>query len=326
MVSKERLRAQLGKCVIEARIPEWAEWYTQGKVRGIYRPPGSGVRILVCTDRQSAFDQVLGAIPFKGQVLDRITRYWFEVTEDIIPNHVLAVLLPNVMVVKELRIFPVEIVVRAYLTGSTDTSAWVNYSQGRDPYGLHLPPGLAKNTMFEAPVITPTSKSKGHDEPMSVSAVVERGLMAPDVWEEARRKALALFQRGVELAARKGLILVDTKYEMGQDEMGRIVVADEIHTPDSSRYWIAPTYPERFARGEEPESLDKEFLRLWLKARGATADFVPQLDDDIRVEVAERYIDLCERITGQPFEPEDVGEDPLAEIRAHIAPFMPKAA
>ncbi len=319
-VSRETLRAMLGDCLLDARFEQWSDRYDQGKVRDIYLLDGR--RIMVTTDRQSAFDHVLGAIPLKGQVLNRIAEFWFRNTEDIVANHVVEVPHPNVTVGEELDIFPVEVVVRGYLTGSTSTSAWVNYQQGKDPYRLGLPPGLKKNHRFETPVITPTTKSHEHDEPLSSQEVVKRGLVDEGMWRQIEQIALRLFARGQQLAEEQGLILVDTKYEMGRNRDGQIALADEVHTPDSSRYWIRATYEERHSRDEEPESLDKEFLRLWLMDKGISDMNIPVLDDDIRIEVAERYISLFERVTGQAFTPE-LGTGTLRErIEKAIAPYF----
>jgi phosphoribosylaminoimidazole-succinocarboxamide synthase len=321
MISREQLKAQLRDCLMEARYGRWEHCYRRGKVRDIYLLPDR--RILITTDRQSAFDHVLGTIPFKGQVLNRIAQYWFEQTADIAPNQVIAVPDANVTVARELKMLPVEIVVRRYLTGSTDTSVWVNYQKGvRDFGSVRLPDGMVKNQPFDAPIITPTTKSEGHDEPISPPQIVARGLVDRDTWEQVERIALSLFARGTELAARQGLILVDTKYEMGLDEAGRITLADEVHTPDSSRYWIKATYEERHARGQEPESLDKEFLRLWLREQGISDDHIPRLDDEIRLQVAERYIDLFERVTGRSFEPELGGLPILERIERKIAGYF----
>ncbi len=321
MLTHQQLAAQLDNCLLEARYPRWQPHYRQGKVRDIYLLPPK--RILITTDRQSAFDRILGTIPLKGQVLNRIAHYWFEKTADIAPNQVLAVPDPNVTVARELKMLPVEIVVRAYLTGSTSTSVWTNYSRGvRHFCGIALPDGMVKNQPFLAPIITPTTKSQDHDESISPKQILERGLVERDTWEQVEQLALALFARGAELAARQGLILVDTKYEMGLDEEGRITVADEIHTPDSSRYWITSTYEERHRRGEEPESLDKEFLRLWLKERGISDQHIPPLDDEIRVQVAQRYIGLFERLTGQIFSAEVNSAPVLARIEKNIEPYF----
>ena len=311
MIAREQIRAQLDNCLMEARFERWQDRYQKGKVRDIYLLPDK--RILITTDRQSAFDHVLGAIPLKGQVLNRIAQYWFEQTQDLVPNQVIAIPDPNVTVAQELAMLPVEIVVRRYLTGSTDTSVWTHYNKGvRNFCGVTLPDGMIKNQPFEAPIITPTTKSDEHDESISPQQIVERGLVERDRWGQVEQIALSLFARGTELAAKQGLILVDTKYEMGLNPEGQITIADEIHTPDSSRYWIASSYEERHARGEEPESLDKEFLRLWLRERNISDDNIPELDDDIRIQVAERYIDLFERVTGTTFETE-LGNAPVAE-------------
>ena len=322
MVSREQLRNLLDDCLIEARFERWSDSYHKGKVRDIYRLADR--RILITTDRQSAFDHVLGTIPLKGQVLNRIAQYWFERTSDIVPNHVLQVPHASVTVARELDMFPVEVVVRGYLTGSTETSAWTHYARGvRELCGNRLPDGMIKNQPFEAPIITPTTKSEDHDEPISPEQIVEGGLVDEVTWRRIEGIALELFARGQRLAAEQGLILVDTKYEMGRTPEGRIAVADEIHTPDSSRYWILESYEERHGRGDEPESLDKEFLRLWLKDKGISDGHIPTLDDEIRIEVAERYLDLFERVTGQTFEP-DVGEDDSVKDRIEraIEPFF----
>jgi phosphoribosylaminoimidazole-succinocarboxamide synthase len=321
MIALEQLRSQLDNCLLEARFPRWEKHYRQGKVRDIYLLKDK--RILIATDRQSAFDHVLGAIPLKGQVLNRLAQYWFERTSDICPNQVVAVPDANVTVARELRMLPVEIVVRQYLTGSSDTAVWTHYSRGARQYCGHaLPEGMVKNQPFARPIITPTTKSQHHDELISPQEVVERGLVDPGTWEQVQDIALRLFARGAELAARQGLILVDTKYEMGLDQEGRITLADEVHTPDSSRYWIKATYRERHARGQEPENLDKEFLRLWLREKGISDSYIPTLDDQIRVQVAGRYFELFERITGQPFQAE-LGEKPVRQrIEERIAPYF----
>ncbi len=321
MITREQIRGQLQNCLLEARYECWSQYYRQGKVRDMYLLPDK--RILITTDRQSAFDHVLGAIPMKGAVLNRIAHYWFEKTSDIVPNQVLEIPDANVTIARELEMLPVEIVVRRYLTGSTDTSVWTNYNRGvRNFCGVQLREGMVKNQRFDAPIITPTTKAEDHDESISAKEIVERGLVDKDRWDEIEKVALALFARGTEIAAAQGLILVDTKYEMGLDDDGRLTVADEIHTPDSSRFWIADSYEERHSEGKEPESLDKEFLRLWLRDRNISDDNIPELDDDIRIQVAERYIDLYQRVTGEPF---NAAIDPgpiAARIERNIEPFM----
>jgi phosphoribosylaminoimidazole-succinocarboxamide synthase len=323
VITREQIEGQLGNCLLEAKYGRWQKYYRRGKVRDMYLL--SDKRVLITTDRQSAFDHVVGAIPLKGQVLNRIALYWFRKTEDIVPNQVIAVPDPNVTVAKELNMLPVEVVVRRYLTGSSDTAIWTHYSRGVRRYCGHtLPDGMVKNQPLEAPIITPTTKSEVHDELISPEDVVEQGLVARDAWKRVEEIALALFARGAELAAQRGLILVDTKYEMGLDQEGRITVADEIHTPDSSRYWIKDTYEKRFARGEEPENLDKEFLRLWLRDKGISDKNIPELDDEIRVQVAERYLDLYRRVTGESFGAE-LGDEPVtARIEKNIARYFPQ--
>ena len=321
MISQEQIRSQLNNCLLEAKFDRWANQYQKGKVRDIYLLEDK--RILITTDRQSAFDHVLGAIPLKGQVLNKTAKYWFDQTADIVPNQVLDVPDPNVTVARELDMLLVEIVVRRYLTGSTDTSVWTNYNNGvRKFCGVDLPDGMIKNQKFDEPIITPTTKAEDHDESISPEEIVERGLVDADRWAEVEKVALELFARGTELAAQRGLILVDTKYEMGLDPDGNLTVADEIHTPDSSRYWILDSYEDLHARGEEPESLDKEFLRLWLVDKGISDDNIPELDDEIRTQVSARYIDLFERVTGEQFETE-VDDTPILErIEKNIEPYF----
>jgi len=241
-------------------------------------------------------------VPLKGQVLTQISAWWFRQIEDIMPTQVLDLPDPNVMVVKDLAMLPVEVVVRGYLTGSSKTSAWMNYNAGvRDFCGVSLPNGMVKNQPFDGAIITPTTKGED-DELISPDGIVERGLATREQWNDMAEKALAVFARGQKLAAERGLILVDTKYEMGLDEHGTITIADEVHTPDSSRYWLAESYEERFAAGQEPESLDKEFFRLWLREQGFEyGGHQPDITDDVRVMLASKYIDLYERVTGEAF-------------------------
>lgn len=278
-----------------------------GKVRDIYEE--GDTLILVATDRISAFDRVLGAIPYKGQVLNQLSAWWFERTRDIVPNHLLAVPDPNVMVVRRAQPLPVEVIVRGYITGVTKTSLWTLYAQGeRRPYGIPLPDGLQKNDPLPHPIITPTTKapSGAHDEILTREEILRRGLVPEALWERIEAVALALFARGQEIARQAGLILVDTKYEFGLID-GELVLIDELHTPDSSRYWLAESY----GRGKEPESMDKEFVRMWFAARGYRGDGEPpEMPEELIVATAARYIDVYERLTGQPFIP---GEQPAAE-------------
>ncbi len=237
----------------------------QGKVRDIYDLGDK--RILISTDRQSAFDKVLGFIPFKGQVLTAISVFWFDKTKDIIPNHLISVPDPNVLLVKNCKVIPIEMVVRGYITGVTDTSIWGSYEKGeRIIYGIKFPEGLKKNQKLPTPVITPTTKAdKGHDERLTEKGILHRRIVSPGIWKQMKNTALALFERGQKICDKAGIILVDTKYEFGLDEKGKLILVDEIHTPDSSRYWVKKTYQQRFSSGEEPESFDKEPLRIWFK-------------------------------------------------------------
>ena len=321
MATREQIQSQLDNCLLEAKFPQWESRYKRGKVRDMYLLDNH--RVLITTDRQSAFDHVLGTIPLKGQVLNRIAQYWFEQTQDIAPNQIISVPDANVTVARELNILPVEVVVRKYLTGSSDTAIWTHYNNGVRHYCGHtLPDGMVKNQPFGEAIITPTTKDEVHDELISRDEIIAQGLVPEDTWAQVEEIALALFARGAELAAKQGLILVDTKYEMGLDADGRITLADEIHTPDSSRFWISDTYAERHARGEEPESLDKEFLRLWLRDKGISDDNIPELDDEIRIQVAERYIDLFQRVTGVDFDAELGATPVLQRIEERIAEYI----
>ena len=274
----------------------------QGKVRDTY-DLGDKL-ILITTDRLSAFDRVLAAVPYKGQVLNLTSAWWFEQTASIVPNHLLAVPDPNVMIAKKCQVFPIEFVVRGYMTGSTSTSLWTQYKNGvRNYCGVSLDDGMRKNQPLEEPILTPTTKEKEHDRPISPQDIVAEGWMSQAEWDEASEMALRLFKFGVNVAAKHGLILVDTKYEFGRDLSGNIVLVDEIHTPDSSRYWIANSYPERFAAGNEPENIDKEFLRLWFAEHcdPYKDNRLPEAPQELIVTLASRYIQLYEMITGNDF-------------------------
>jgi phosphoribosylaminoimidazole-succinocarboxamide synthase len=291
-----------------------------GKVRDVYTHGDRS--ILIATDRQSAFDIAWCTIPLKGQALNQMSAWWFDQVADIMPNHLIAVPDENAAVVKKLDMLRVEIVVRAYLAGSTGTSAWVNYSKGvRSFCGNVLPEGLVKNQRLPSgPILTPTTKGD-HDELIDPDGIVKRGFATREQWNEIASRALALFERGQKIAASRGLILVDTKYEMGYDAEGKLTLADEVHTPDSSRYWVASTYDERMRRAEEPESLDKEFFRLWLREQGFEyGGKRPEINDDVRLMLALKYIDLYERMTGLRFEvPSD--PDVVGRIRRHLQPY-----
>ncbi|MCL2469397.1 MAG: phosphoribosylaminoimidazolesuccinocarboxamide synthase [Alphaproteobacteria bacterium] len=298
-----QIRARFHDVLVDAEFPELPN-FGRGKVRDHYDLP-NGRRLLITTDRQSAFDQVLAAVPFKGQVLTSAARFWFEQTADILPNHVIEYPDPNVVLVRRLAMLPIEIVVRDYLTGSTATSIWPMYQKGnRAPYGVALPDGMTKNQKLPQTILTPTTKGLmgDHDVPITAAQIIERGILSKEQMEELEQAALALFARGREIAEKRGLILVDTKYEFGYDENGVLTIADEIHTPDSSRYWIAESYAESFAKGQEPDSLDKEFLRLWITSRcdpynGA----IPDIPDETLIDFSARYIALYEKISGQNF-------------------------
>jgi phosphoribosylaminoimidazole-succinocarboxamide synthase len=274
----------------------------QGKVRDTYDLVDK--LILVTTDRQSAFDRVIAAVPYKGQVLNLTSVWWFEQTEFIIPNHLIAVPDPNVVIAKKCEVFPIEFVVRGYITGTTSTSLWTQYKNGvRNYCGLSFPEGMLKNQRLDAPVLTPTTKEKDHDRPISPKEIVSEGWMTQDDWDQASQAALKLFNYGAEVAAKHGLILVDTKYEFGRDAEGNIVLVDEIHTPDSSRYWLANSYEERFAAAKEPENIDKEFLRLWFvdHCDPYNDKVLPEAPTELIVTLASRYIQLYEMITGNSF-------------------------
>ncbi|HVK91863.1 MAG TPA: phosphoribosylaminoimidazolesuccinocarboxamide synthase [Mycoplana sp.] len=308
----------------DAFIPELPGRY-KGKVRENYDLP-DGRRIIIATDRLSAFDVILTSIPFKGQVLTQTARYWFEETADICPNHVLAYPDPNVVIGTRLDILPVEIVVRGYLAGTTSTSILTKYRNGeRDMYGIRLPDGLRDNEKLPQAIITPTSKAfdGGHDEPLSGEEILAQGLLTADQWNTVSAYALALFARGQARAAERGLILVDTKYEFGTDKDGRIVLADEIHTPDSSRYWIADGYEEAFAAGKRPPSFDKDFVRAWVTERcDPYKDPIPEIPADLIEQTSAVYIRAFEMITGRPFVPDLSGATVLERIRANLQPFF----
>jgi phosphoribosylaminoimidazole-succinocarboxamide synthase len=321
MTSSERDRQALAGVLIDARFPELPN-FQRGKVRDSYDLP-DGRRIMIATDRQSAFDQVLAAVPFKGQTLTQTARFWFDETADLCPNHVLDYPDPNVVVGRRLDMLPVEFVVRDYLTGSTETSIWPMYQRGnRLVYGHRLPDGLVKNAKLPETLITPTTKGAAgaHDRPVTAAEIIAEGLMSRDLWDEAAARSLAVFARGREIAAEQGLILVDTKFEFGRDQAGRLVLADEILTPDSSRYWHAASYAGRHARGDEPESLDKEFLRLWIRKRcDPYSEPIPEIPVETLLTFSARYVRLFETVTGQSFRYPDPEVPVRARVRAALA-------
>lgn len=274
----------------------------QGKMRDVYTQAEK--LILVSTDRHSSFDRMLTAIPFKGQTLNQMSIFWFENTKNIIQNHLLASPDPNVAVVKKCTPILLEVVVRGYLTGVTDTSIWTHYQKGEREFGgITLPDGMKKNTKLPKPLLTPTTKSE-HDRPITAEEIVSEGILLKEIWDEIAKVAISLFKRGQEISAEAGLILVDTKYEFGIDSTGKLMLIDEIHTSDSSRYWYAGSYEERFSKGEEPEYFDKEFLRLWFKNNcDPYKDAVlPEAPAELRAELSRRYIAIYEQLTGKKFE------------------------
>ncbi|RUW75140.1 MULTISPECIES: phosphoribosylaminoimidazolesuccinocarboxamide synthase [unclassified Mesorhizobium] len=308
----------------DAFIPELPGYY-KGKVRENYDLP-DGRRIIIATDRLSAFDIILASIPFKGEILTQTARYWFEETADICPNHVLEYPDPNVVVGTRLDILPVEIVVRGYLAGTTSTSILTRYRKGeRVMHGMTLPDGLRDNEKLAEPVITPTSKASdgGHDEPLSKAEILDQGLLTPAQWDTVSDYALRLFARGQARAAERGLILADTKYEFGTDRNGTIILADEIHTPDSSRYWIAASYEQAFASGERPESFDKDFIRSWVAARcDPYREPIPTIPDEIVEQASRVYAQAYEAITGKEFAPDVSGDTVLDRIRANLERYF----
>jgi phosphoribosylaminoimidazole-succinocarboxamide synthase len=301
MLSDATVQSAVGNCLNDTGFLNPAG-RRKGKVRDVFDL--GDTLLLITTDRLSAFDRILATIPFKGQVLNQVSAFWFDETADIVPNHVITVPDPNVTVAKKCRVLPIEFVVRGYLTGSTDTSAWTLYSRGhRTLCGNALPEGMVKNQRFEQPILTPTTKSEIHDESISVEQISARGIIEQPMLESICRIALGLFKRGQEVAWKNGLILVDTKYEFGIDGNGNVMLIDEIHTPDSSRYWIADSYEERFSRGEEPENIDKEFIRLWFRENcdPYNDETLPPAPAELVVELSKRYIRLYEMITGREF-------------------------
>jgi phosphoribosylaminoimidazole-succinocarboxamide synthase len=306
MVDRDVLLAQLKRPLTETAIAALGP-VARGKVRDSYVKDGR--RFIVTTDRISAFDRVLGTIPFKGQVLNRVAAFWFAETRDVVPNHMVGCPDPAVMEVLDCEPLPVEMIVRAYLTGSTSTSILTHYNRGvRTFCGNALPDGMTAHQKLERPILTPSTKAEHGDHDISASReeILAMGRIPAAQFDEISRMAFALFELGQRHCAANGLILVDTKYEFGKTRDGRIVVIDEVHTPDSSRFWQAATYEARRAAGKEPEGLDKEYVRVWLKTeRGFTGDGpIPQIPDEIRVEAARRYIAACEQVTGERFEPD----------------------
>jgi len=310
MISEQAILALLPQVFTASDLP--LPGRRAGKVRDWYALPGQR-RLIVTSDRLSAFDRVLGAAPFKGQVLNQLSAWWFAQTGDILPNHILSIPDPNAALVCEAEPFPVEVIVRGYITGVTATALWYRYALGeRHIYGYDFEDGLHKNQALPQAIITPTTKGgpTGHDERLTCAEVVAQGWLDAATWEQVQATALALFARGQQVAARAGLILVDTKYEFGRAPDGRVILIDEVHTPDSSRFWKADSYAAHFAAGEEPENFDKEFVRLAYAGQGYRGEGQPpEMPAGLWLAASQRYIQIYELLTGQEFIP---GAYPLA--------------
>jgi phosphoribosylaminoimidazole-succinocarboxamide synthase len=302
-MDRQQLLDAIPHCLTETNLPLPNKY--PGKVRDTY---DLGNRLLlVTTDRQSGFDRMLGAIPYKGQVLNRTSLHWFKATRHIVANHVISSPHANALLARKCRVLPIEFVVRGYLTGSTDTAIWTKYTAGERTFAdVTLADGMGKNQRLPHALITPTTKESTHDRPITPGEIISENWLTPDEWNFASKKALALFAFGQQRAAEHGLILVDTKYEFGVTPGGSVILIDEIHTPDSSRYWLAPTYEQRLSEGREPDMIDKEFFRLWFRERcDPYKDTVlPTPPPDLIAELASRYIQLYESITGNIFEPD----------------------
>ncbi|MFA5670379.1 MAG: phosphoribosylaminoimidazolesuccinocarboxamide synthase [Balneolaceae bacterium] len=295
------IRENIDKTLNETNLP--LSNRQVGKVRDIYQIDEEQL-LIVTTDRQSAFDRILTSIPFKGSVLNLISAWWFDKTKEIVQNHLLEIVHPNASKVVKCDVFPIEVVVRGYITGSTSTSLWTHYKKGERLYcGNILKDGLQKNEILDQPLLTPTTKEKDYDRPISPAEIVEQNWMSAEDWSYVADKALRLFSYGQLVAQKHNLILVDTKYEFGKDKEGNIRLIDELHTPDSSRYWLLDTYQKRFANNEEPESIDKEFLRLWFTKNCDPYNdtILPKAPNELVEELSFRYIKLFEMITGTNF-------------------------
>ena len=316
MLSQAQIIAAVPEAFTGVDIPSLGARH-EGKVRDSY--VRGGKRILITTDRVSAFDRVVGAIPFKGQLLNQLSAWWFEQLADVVPSHLIAMPDPNVTIAREAQALPVEVVVRGHITGSTSTSLWMLYKNGVErPYGLALPEGLKKNDALPAPVITPTTKAPAgaHDERLTEAEVVSRDLVSADLWYQLRTVALAIFKRGQSRAKAAGLILVDTKYEFGLID-GALALIDEVHTPDCSRYWSRDGLEAARKLGTEPDSFDKEHLRLWFAAQGYRGDGpIPPLPPAFVAELASRYISVYEHLTGRTFVP--AAQPAAARIRTAL--------
>lgn len=304
MIEQQKLLDLLPLTLDKTNLP--LDGKQSGKVRDWYDLK-DGKRLIVTTDRLSAFDRILARVPYKGQVLNQLSAWWFKQTEDIIPNHLISIPDPNAAIVKKVNPIAVEVIVRGYITGVTSTALWHRYSLGeRDIYGYTFPDGLRKNQRLPEPIITPTTKGgeTGHDERLTCAEVVEHGILDAKTWDQVQAAALAIFKRGQELANKAGLILVDTKYEFGISDDGEVSLIDEVHTPDSSRFWKADSYEAKFDLDTEPENFDKEFIRLAYVEKGYRGDGeIPSMPDSLWAAASERYITIYEMLTGETFIP-----------------------
>lgn len=314
MVSDKKIRASIPNLLKQVNISKLKKH--SGKVRDTFILDNK--RIIVTTDRQSAFDIVLGHIPYKGAVLNQLAYFWFEKTKDIIPNHIISMPDPNLIVAKTAEVIPIEMVVRGYITGVTDTSIWGSYEKGeRVIYGIKFPDGLKKNQKLPEPIVTPTTKAEsGHDERLTEKEILEKKIVSPQLWKEMKNTALRVFERGQKIANKAGIILADTKYEFGLID-GKLVLVDEVHTPDSSRYWIKETYKDCLKNGVDPQSYDKEELRKWFKSQGYMGGkgAIPKMPDEFLVKMSKLYQQIYEKITGKKFK----GYDYPAEERIKSA-------
>ncbi len=323
MITDSMIKKSLPDAIDSVTIAKLGKKHS-GKVRDWYVK--DNLRILIATDRISAFDKVLGLIPLRGAVLNQLSKFWFEKTRDIIGNHMIGTIDPNVMLVSECKALPVEVIVRGYITGVTDTSLWKKYESGqRVIYGIKFPDGLNKNQKLKKPVITPTTRATGpggHDEPITGKEIIKQKLVSQKIWNQIQKVAIKLFERGTQIADKAGLILADTKYEFGQDKNGKLVLIDEIHTPDSSRFWIKKTYVQKFKKGEEVENYDKEFMRIWFTKQGYTGKGkAPQIPDDLKIKIAKRYIDAYEKLSREQFRI-DLSKKPKERITENLSALI----
>ena len=307
MLSQADLEHALDRAVHSADFQGKLKKHHSGKVRDIFIIDDHRL-LFVTSDRISVFDRVVGAVPFKGQVLSGISNWWMERVTDIVPHHLLTVPHGSCVIAKRCRPLPIEVIVRGYLTGASPTSIWTAYERGERRYcGNDLADGMTRHQLLPEPLLTPTTKGDvgAHDELISREEIIAQGLVPADLYDRIHRVAIELYRRGAEQAARSGLLLADTKYEFGLDEDGALTLIDEIHTPDSSRYWFAEDYRSRVDAGQEPRGLDKDFVRNYMKSQGFVGNGeAPALPADIRVEAARRYIALYELLTGLPFTPD----------------------